>query len=66
MHYPPNHTQPAFAPWHRPLPITERVGEEIMSLPFHLAMDSGDVHSVVSALERALNTVRGTWPETSR
>ncbi|MFE3830969.1 DegT/DnrJ/EryC1/StrS family aminotransferase [Streptomyces sp. NPDC059092] len=66
VHYPPNHTQPAFAPWHRPLPVTEMVGEEIMSLPFHPAMDSGDVHSVVSALERALNTVRETQPKASR
>jgi dTDP-4-amino-4,6-dideoxygalactose transaminase len=35
VHYPPNHLQPAFAPWHRSLPVTEQVGREILSLPFH-------------------------------
>ena len=55
VHYPPNHLQPAFARWHRPLPVTETIAEEIMSLPFHPAMDEDDVQMVVSALADALH-----------
>jgi dTDP-4-amino-4,6-dideoxygalactose transaminase len=55
VHYPPNHLQPAFARWHRPLPVTETIAEEIMSLPFHPAMDETDTQSVVSALADALH-----------
>ncbi|WP_329254557.1 DegT/DnrJ/EryC1/StrS family aminotransferase [Streptomyces canus] len=54
VHYPPNHTQKAFAPWHRPLPVTERTAEEIMSLPFHPAMTEQDVTFVVHALRQAV------------
>ncbi|MDX2731030.1 DegT/DnrJ/EryC1/StrS family aminotransferase [Streptomyces sp. PA03-2a] len=54
VHYPPNHTQPAFRRWHRPLPLTERSGQQLMSLPFHPAMSDGDARYVVDALARAL------------
>ncbi|MFF8845880.1 DegT/DnrJ/EryC1/StrS family aminotransferase [Streptomyces sp. NPDC015127] len=53
-HYPPNHLQPAFSRWHRPLPVTEQIGSEIMTLPFHPAMGPHEVSAVVSALEGAL------------
>ena len=33
VHYPPNHLQPVFAAWRRSLPVTERVGRQILSLP---------------------------------
>ncbi|MFF7590958.1 DegT/DnrJ/EryC1/StrS family aminotransferase [Kitasatospora purpeofusca] len=54
VHYPPNHTQPAFAPWHRDLPVTERVAAEILGLPFHPAMTDDSVRFVVAALARAV------------
>jgi dTDP-4-amino-4,6-dideoxygalactose transaminase len=53
-HYPPNHLQLAFAAWRRPLPVTERIGEQILTLPFHPAMCADDVAAVVAALEGAL------------
>jgi dTDP-4-amino-4,6-dideoxygalactose transaminase len=53
-HYPPNHLQPAFAACHRPLPVTERLGREILTLPFHQAMETEDVAAVVTALKGAL------------
>ncbi|MEU6404994.1 DegT/DnrJ/EryC1/StrS family aminotransferase [Streptomyces sp. NPDC046985] len=59
VHYPPNHLQPAFAPWRRPLPVTERVGEEILSLPFHQHLTDADVRRVVSALRDALRHAGG-------
>ncbi len=54
--YPPNHRQPAFADSPRPLPVTEAVSREILSLPFHPAMTTGDaayvVHHLVQSLAR--------------
>ncbi|MFC1435635.1 DegT/DnrJ/EryC1/StrS family aminotransferase [Streptacidiphilus sp. N1-3] len=58
VHYPPNHLQPAFAAWHRDLPITEQIAEEILSLPFHPAMTSVDVLHVVTVLGHALQASR--------
>ena len=55
VHYPPNHLQPAFARWHRPLPVTEALAGEIMSLPFHPAMDADDARTVVSVLADVLH-----------
>lgn len=49
-HYPPNHLQPAFAPWHRTLPVTEMIGDQILTLPFHQRMDTDDVEVVVESL----------------
>ncbi|MFI2078477.1 DegT/DnrJ/EryC1/StrS family aminotransferase [Streptomyces triculaminicus] len=54
VHYPPNHLQPAFAAWHRPLPATEQAGAEILSLPFHQHLTETDIDLVVSALAQAL------------
>ncbi|MFE9373792.1 DegT/DnrJ/EryC1/StrS family aminotransferase [Streptomyces sp. NPDC006711] len=54
VHYPPNHQQTAFSPWHRPLPITEAVAGQILTLPFHQHMTERDVKVVAQALEEAL------------
>ena len=53
-HYPPNHLQPAFTAWYRPLPVTERIGREVMTLPFHLHLEDGDITQVAAALRHAL------------
>jgi dTDP-4-amino-4,6-dideoxygalactose transaminase len=58
VHYPPNHLQPAFARWHRSLPVTETIGQQIMTLPFHQHLTDRDIQHVVTQLERALATVR--------
>ncbi|WP_228838958.1 DegT/DnrJ/EryC1/StrS family aminotransferase [Nocardia amamiensis] len=54
VHYPPNHTQPAFERWHRRLPDTEASAPRLLSLPFHPAMTEVDVTTVVAALAAAL------------
>jgi dTDP-4-amino-4,6-dideoxygalactose transaminase len=54
VHYPPNHLQAAFTPWHRPLPVTEQTAAQIMSLPFHPEMTEQDVTFVVHALRQAV------------
>ncbi|WP_255308050.1 DegT/DnrJ/EryC1/StrS family aminotransferase [Streptomyces marincola] len=55
-HYPPNHTQPAFHPWYRPLPSTERTGREILTLPFHQHLTERDIERVTAELRRAITT----------
>lgn len=59
VHYPPNHLQPAFDAWRRPLPTTEQAGEEILSLPFHQHLTEADIEHVVSALGKALKSAGG-------
>ncbi|MFF2013847.1 DegT/DnrJ/EryC1/StrS family aminotransferase [Streptomyces sp. NPDC058195] len=54
VHYPPNHLQPAFAQWTRPLPVTEQAAREILSLPFHPAMTPDDARWTAGALLDAL------------
>ncbi|MDT0547016.1 MULTISPECIES: DegT/DnrJ/EryC1/StrS family aminotransferase [Streptomyces] len=54
VHYPPNHTQPAFSAWHRPLPVTERLGREIMTLPFHQHLTEVDARHVAGELRQVL------------
>ncbi|MYV52170.1 DegT/DnrJ/EryC1/StrS family aminotransferase [Streptomyces sp. SID3212] len=61
VHYPPNHTQPAFTAWQRHLPATERVGEEILSLPFHQHLTEADSDFVTTSLEQALKSVGGSF-----
>ncbi|MFI1172784.1 DegT/DnrJ/EryC1/StrS family aminotransferase [Streptomyces melanogenes] len=58
VQYPPNHLQPAFAKWTLPLPVTERLGREVLSLPFHPHLTHGDIEHVVSVLEQALASLR--------
>ena len=58
VHYPPNHLQPAFAAWHRELPLTEKLGREILTLPFHQHLTQQDVHHVASGLKQALVNAR--------
>lgn len=51
IHYIPNHTQPLFRPFATPLPITEQLGEEILTLPLFQDMTPGEVEQVVDAVE---------------
>ncbi|WP_235783517.1 DegT/DnrJ/EryC1/StrS family aminotransferase [Amycolatopsis orientalis] len=54
VHYPLNHLQPAFTQWADPLPRSEALWRQILTLPFHPDMTDNDVHTVASALRRAL------------
>ena len=54
LHYPPNHLQPAFAAWNRPLPRTEQAAARVLSLPFHPALTGDDVQVVAACLKEAL------------
>jgi perosamine synthetase len=48
VHYPPNHLQPAFKAWHRPLPVTEQLYDEVLTLPLYVEMTDADVARVIA------------------
>lgn len=54
VHYPPNHLQPAFKVWHRPLPVTEQLYNEVLTLPLYVEMTDADVTRVISEVRRFL------------
>ncbi|MBD3335408.1 MAG: aminotransferase class I/II-fold pyridoxal phosphate-dependent enzyme [Candidatus Eisenbacteria bacterium] len=62
IHYPvPLHLQPAYAHVgleRGALPVTERVADEIISLPMYPELDEGKVDTVVEALKSALSRTR--------
>ncbi len=51
IHYIPNHLQPFFKPFATSLPVTERVGEEILTLPLYCDMTDEQVATVVDAVK---------------
>jgi len=63
VHYPLNHQQPAFARWAHPLPVSEAIGAQILSLPFHPDMTEDDVHTVTTALTQAVHDTSSTSPD---
>jgi perosamine synthetase len=50
VHYIPNHVQPLFSDFRVSLPVTERVYEEIITLPLYFEMTDSDVESVITAV----------------
>lgn len=62
VHYPPNHLQPAFTTWRRPLPATEQAGKEILSLPFHQHLAETDIDHMVTVLGQALKSAAAGGP----
>ncbi len=50
VHYIPNHLQPLFSDFHVPLPRTEQVYKEIITLPLYFEMTDDDVDRVISAV----------------
>jgi dTDP-4-amino-4,6-dideoxygalactose transaminase len=50
IHYLANHTQPFFADFHVPLPVTEQVCSEILTLPLYYDMTEDDVQLVIESV----------------
>jgi perosamine synthetase len=48
--YFPNHLQPAFAEFRRPLPVTERVADEVVGLPFYCELSPEEQATVIDAV----------------
>jgi dTDP-4-amino-4,6-dideoxygalactose transaminase len=50
IHYIPNHLQPFFKPFTTSLPVTEEIGEEILTLPLYYDMTDSDVSLVIKSV----------------
>jgi perosamine synthetase len=50
IHYIPNHLQPFFKAFTTSLPVTEQIGEEILTLPLYYDMTDGQVSTVIEAV----------------
>ena len=59
IHYPiPPHRQPAYTEWHElKLPITEKIHNEIISLPISPVMNDSDIDAVVDVVNKYDNGV---------
>ena len=55
IHYIPNHLQPFFQPFAMPLPVTEQLGEEILTLPLYYDMTDEQVSTVIEAVSNFFN-----------
>jgi perosamine synthetase len=59
IEYALNHLQPLCAAWREPLPVTERLAGEIVSLPLFVEMTGDDVARVVAAAQAFCLTTPG-------
>jgi len=50
VHYVANHIQPYFAKYAKPLPVTERIWQEILTLPLYYDMSDDDVELVIRSM----------------
>lgn len=50
IHYTPNHMQSYFAPYSRPLPVTEHLYQQILTLPLYYEMTEKDVDNVIHSV----------------
>ncbi len=51
IQFPPNHLQPAFSAWRIPLPVTESLFDEILTLPLYHEMSGADVGRVAEGVQ---------------
>jgi perosamine synthetase len=50
IHYIPNHLQPFFKPFTASLPVTEQIGEEILTLPLYYDMTDKDIKLIIDSI----------------
>ncbi len=55
IHYIPNHLQPFFKHFATPLPVTEQIGEEILTLPLYYDMTDEQVFTVIESISDFFN-----------
>ena len=60
VHYIPNHLQPAFATSFKSLPVTERVYDEIITLPLYSEMTDADSDRVIAAVATCIREGHST------
>ncbi len=50
IHYIANHIQPFFAPYNKPLPVTDGIWKEILTLPLYYDMAEADIDLVIASV----------------
>ena len=50
IHYAPNHLHPYFHAFTSNLPVTERLGKEILTLPLHCSLTENDVSHIIASV----------------
>lgn len=56
------HCHPAYAHYSRsPLPVTDKLGRQVLGLPFWLGLGSHDIVAIARALKDAIAFARTTW-----
>ncbi|MBW7989182.1 MAG: DegT/DnrJ/EryC1/StrS family aminotransferase [Planctomycetes bacterium] len=50
VHYKANHIQPYFQKYNKPLPVTEKVWNEILTLPLYYDMSDADIDLVIKSM----------------
>jgi Predicted pyridoxal phosphate-dependent enzyme apparently involved in regulation of cell wall biogenesis len=55
VHYIANHIQPYFSRYSRPMPVTEKIWKEILTLPLYYDMTEKDVALVISSVNSFFN-----------
>ena len=58
VHYVPNHRQPAFRKFTRTMPVTEKLADQIISLPLHTRLDAGQIEKVIFHVSHFLQSAR--------
>jgi perosamine synthetase len=53
LYFPPAHLQPVFRPTGVSLPRTERLAEQMLSIPFHSRLSTAELDTIVDALRHA-------------
>jgi len=55
VHYIPNHVQPYFAKYGYPMPVTDKIWKEILTLPLYYDMSSPDIELVIQSVQEFFN-----------
>ena len=54
VHYFPNHRYGLYQPYHQDLPITEKIADQLISLPLHLELTNEDVKMISTEILKAV------------
>jgi perosamine synthetase len=60
VHYVPNHLQPAFRAHTRPMPVTESLADEVISLPLHPTLTETQVNFIIAQVRGVLEEATPT------
>jgi len=66
VHYVPNHLQPAFSGFARPMPVTEQLASEVISLPLHTRLTNAQLERIIAEVSHFLKNAESSIELQSR